>query len=172
MSEKTSNGGMDWQGFERCCGTCKNYDANSSRRCVLNGEIRCDSEGSRCDWWRGKLFREPLTAPAASRGSILDEAKAIINGERQDQYGSPEDSFKLIASYWEVYVDSVCRAANERNAKLGNASTFEAPAITAKDVAAMMVLSKLARQAHQHKRDNIVDAAGYLGILGDMEEKK
>lgn len=82
------------------------------------------------------------------RGSILDEAKRIINGERQDQYGSPEDSFRLIGEYWGVYLGLE---------------------MTAKDVAVMMVLFKLARQANQHKRDNLVDAAGYLGILGDME---
>lgn len=85
------------------------------------------------------------------RGSILDEAKAIINGERQDQYGSPEDSFSLIAEYWETYIDG-------RNPKR----------IDAKDVAIMMVLFKIARQSNQHKRDNLVDAAGYLGILGDL----
>ena len=83
------------------------------------------------------------------RGSILDEAKEVINGERQDVYGSPEDSFALIASYWSIYLG---RDVSER------------------DVAMMMTLFKLARQSHQHKRDNLVDAAGYLGILGDMCE--
>jgi hypothetical protein len=32
----------------------------------------------------------------------------------------------------------------------------------------MMVLFKMARQQNQHKNDNLVDAAGYLGILGSM----
>ena len=83
------------------------------------------------------------------RGSILDEAKDVINGERQNHYGDPEDSFALIAEYWSTYM--------EKN-------------ITPQDVAMMMVLFKLARESHQHKRDNLVDAAGYLGILGDMCE--
>ena len=81
------------------------------------------------------------------RGSILDEAKGIINGERQDVYGSPEDSFALIAEYWSSYLEKT---------------------VVSGDVAMMMVLFKLARESHQHKRDNLVDAAGYLGILGDM----
>ena len=83
------------------------------------------------------------------RGSILDEAKEVINGERQNHYGDPEDSFALIAEYWSIYL--------EKN-------------VTPQDVAMMMVLFKLARESHQHKRDNLVDAAGYLGILGDMCE--
>ena len=87
---------------------------------------------------------------ADERGSILDEAKEVINGERQNHYGDPEDSFALIAEYWSIYL--------EKN-------------ITPQDVAMMMVLFKLARESHQHKRDNLVDAAGYLGILGDMCEE-
>lgn len=90
------------------------------------------------------------------RGSILDEAKTIINGEHQDQYGSPEDSFRLIGEYWTTYLSGLAPELPPVN-------------VTAKDVAVMMVLFKLARQANQHKRDNLVDAAGYLGILGDME---
>lgn len=36
------------------------------------------------------------------RGTVLDEAKIIINGERQDQYGNPEDNFALIARLWSA----------------------------------------------------------------------
>lgn len=83
------------------------------------------------------------------RGKILQEAIDIINGERQDQYGDPEDSFQTIASYWSIYLglaDPLCP----------------------KDVALMMVLFKLARESHQGNRDNLVDGAGYLGIAGDL----
>ena len=38
------------------------------------------------------------------RGAVLDEAKAVINGERQNQYGNPEDSFRLIAAFWSSYL--------------------------------------------------------------------
>lgn len=89
------------------------------------------------------------------RGTILDEAKTVINGERQDQYGSPEDSFTAIGDVWSWYLS-------------GLAPGLHPVTITKKEVAVMMVLFKLARQMNQHKRDNLVDAAGYLGILGDM----
>lgn len=91
------------------------------------------------------------------RGQVLLDAHDIINGERQNVYGSPEDSFELIAGYWNVYMRSIC--AEDHNLDL-----------TGTDAAMMMALFKIAREANQHKRDNIVDAAGYLGIYGDMQE--
>ena len=86
------------------------------------------------------------------RGRVLEKAMEIINGERQDVYGSPESSFSLIAKYWRTYLQ------HKKNLE-----------ITSSDVAMMMTLFKIAREANQHKRDNIVDAAGYLGIYADMQ---
>ena len=93
------------------------------------------------------------------RGSVLLDAHTVINGERQDVYGSPEDSFALISSYWTTYL----RSTIEKEKR----SYF-----TASDVAMMMVLFKIAREANQHKADNICDACGYLGIYADMESAK
>ena len=102
-------------------------------------------------------LREKINGKArGSRGSVLDEAKSIINGERQDVYGNPEDSFALIADYWNVYLSGL--GGDHVGVKLG-----------AGDVALMMTLFKVAREANMHKRDNIRDAAGYLGIYADME---
>jgi hypothetical protein len=95
------------------------------------------------------------------RGSVLLDAHTVINGERQDVYGSPEDSFALIAKYWNVYLDP----------KLVD-SEYDSGGITAQDVAMMMVLFKIAREANQHKRDSVTDACGYLGIYEDMESAK
>jgi hypothetical protein len=89
----------------------------------------------------------------AERGEVLVEAIKTINGIRQDQYGSPEDSFQVIATYWSNYLGK----------RLGKN-------LSSKDVALMMVLFKIAREQNQGKRDNLVDAAGYLGIAGDMKE--
>ncbi len=87
------------------------------------------------------------------RGTVLDDAKTVINGDRQDTYGNPEDSFTLIAAYWAVYLSK----------KLGGMIPIDP-----KDVTLMMTLFKIAREQHQGKRDNLVDAAGYIGIAGDM----
>lgn len=85
----------------------------------------------------------------------LREADRIIHGERQDQYGSPEDSFALIAEYWTSYLCAKFKKNQDDS-------------IEAADVAVMMALFKLARMSGQQwHRDNAVDACGYLAILND-----
>ena len=84
--------------------------------------------------------------------NILQEAQDIVSGQRQEHYGKPEDSFQSIANYWSYYLHKVGRHT------LGPA-----------DVAKMMILLKLAREEHQHKRDNLVDIAGYTLTLSQIE---
>lgn len=38
------------------------------------------------------------------RGAALEHALDIINGERQDAYGNPEQSFGVIAKFWTTYI--------------------------------------------------------------------
>lgn len=85
--------------------------------------------------------------------SILKTAHEVINGERQDSYGDPEDSFKIIADFWNVYIRQ----------KMG----IQVP-LEPLDVAHMMALLKIARMLGQKSsRDNYVDACGYLAIAAD-----
>lgn len=76
---------------------------------------------------------------------ILEEAAEIISGARQEQYGSPEDSFQKIADFWSTYLDHP---------------------ISAQDVSLMMVMLKVARVPDGNKasRDTMVDIAGYAAI--------
>ena len=90
------------------------------------------------------------------RGDVLLEAHKIINGERQDTYGNPEDCFELIADYWTIYLLST--------------HSFKSD-LTPKDVALMMTLFKIARIVGSSDRDSFRDAAGYLGLAEDMCEK-
>ena len=89
------------------------------------------------------------------RGKILDEAKHIINKDRQDAYGNPEDCFGLIARLWNVYLD------------------FEGieNKITPAQVAMMMALLKIARERMNHKQDNLIDACGYLALCSDLTKE-
>jgi len=98
----------------------------------------------------------------SERGSVLREAQTVINGERQDVYGNPEDSFELIGDLWGRYLQA---KGWKTPGRVEGMMEFIEP----KDVAMMMTLFKIARECHQHKRDNIIDAAGYLGIYADME---
>lgn len=88
------------------------------------------------------------------RGVVLKQAVDVINGERQDVYGNPEDTFDIIARFWTTYLQT----------------RFKDVVIFPPDVAMMMVLLKIAREAGgRGKLDNIVDLAGYAGLYGDME---
>lgn len=74
--------------------------------------------------------------------SILDEAAAIVNGDRQQQYGHPSVHFARVAAGWEtIFADGVFD--EER-------------------VALAMVWFKMCRQLQASKKDNIIDAIGYL----------
>jgi hypothetical protein len=86
--------------------------------------------------------------------NILEEVDKTINGERQDQYGSPENNFQNIADYWNTYIQI--------------RFPLYANPLTPQDVARMLCLVKLARMHGQkYKRDNWVDAIGYLAIEAD-----
>ena len=87
-------------------------------------------------------------------GRVLLHAHDIINGQRQQQYGNPEDSFQGIATLWNFWLD-------------GRITKH----LTAQDVAMMMSMMKLAREKNgAGKTDNIADACGYLGLYEDMRE--
>ena len=74
------------------------------------------------------------------REKLLDDAKKIVCGERDKQYGTIEDNFGFIANLWTVYTGV---------------------GIEARDVANMMILLKIARNTNSGHRDNWVDIAGY-----------
>lgn len=91
------------------------------------------------------------------RGRVLDEAKHVITEERQDMYGHPENCFNLIAGLWNWWLYGRGLLDPSRSEDLQET-----------DVAMMMTLLKVAREAKGFKRDNIVDACGYLGIYADL----
>ena len=101
---------------------------------------------------KGEGGNAPVT-----RAALLDMAKAIVGGERENQYGSPEDSFRAIAHYWTVYLQQVGHMPEQR-------------ALTAEDTAIMMILLKVARQAGRGKLDNWIDIAGYAACGGEITE--
>lgn len=103
------------------------------------------------------------TAEPPTRQSILEEARRCVCGDREQQYGSPENSFKAIASMWNSYL--YARGLMENH-------TGKWKGIKPEDVAAMMVLFKMARVATgQNKADNWIDAAGYAACGGEIGGK-
>lgn len=93
------------------------------------------------------------------RGRVItEEALRTINGERQDAYGAPEDTFKKIADLWTAYLFS--------NDPIDMR-------ITPPMVADMMCLLKIAREkGGKGKRDNMVDLIGYAALGAEMRGYK
>lgn len=80
---------------------------------------------------------------------ILDEAKNVVYS-RQASYGVPEDNFVTTAELWSAYLGTPIRP---------------------EDVGMMMILLKVARERYQHKKDNLVDIAGYAECVARLHEK-
>lgn len=86
-----------------------------------------------------------------TKNYILDQAKTIINGERQGTYGEAEDSFAVISQLWSAYL--------KRD-------------LTSADVANMMILMKVARNSNGvYKDDNWIDICGYAALGGEIQSK-
>ena len=86
-----------------------------------------------------------------TRAEILEKAAAIVNGEREQAYGKPEDNFATIARLWSAY----------------RGIDFDAI-----DVAMMMALLKIARIGSGHgSLDSYIDLAGYAACGGEIFAK-
>lgn len=84
-----------------------------------------------------------------TRIEILDLANECVCGDRNLQYGEPEDNFNTIAKFWSVFLDIE---------------------IAAWQVAAMMMLMKNARikSSRGKDKDSWIDAAGYSACGGEI----
>ena len=94
-----------------------------------------------------------------NRAEILESAHVCVCGEREQDYGKPEDNFTTIGLLWGVYL----RAAHPRLQ-----TVMPINEITPKDVAIMMALLKTARIATGSSPDSYVDLAGYAGCAGEI----
>ena len=84
------------------------------------------------------------------RSEILEAARCCVCGEREQDYGTPEDSFGLIGQLWTAYMGTL---------------------FTSKDVAMMMALLKIARIAGgSGTRDSFIDLAGYAACGGECAD--
>jgi hypothetical protein len=75
--------------------------------------------------------------------SIFEQAQKLVDGNRQNDYGTPQKNWSDIAKVWSGILG------------------FD---VTAEKAALCMVGLKCVREAYKHKEDNIIDAIGYLDI--------
>ena len=92
----------------------------------------------------------PVSAPKprVTKADVLDRAKALITGNRENDYGDAEKNFSDIAALWSVVIGIEVKPWQ---------------------VAACMTQLKLARaiKTHDH-HDSWVGMAGYVGLAGEL----
>lgn len=93
-----------------------------------------------------------------TRADILHAAEKCVCGQREQDYGTPEDNFETIARLWKTYLRRAC--VDEAGGVY----------IDANDVAMMMALLKIARiAAGGGKADSWIDLAGYAACGAECE---
>lgn len=86
-----------------------------------------------------------------NRLDTLKAAAECVCGSREEDYGSPEDNFAVIAALWTAYTGTD---------------------VTPKDVAMMMALLKIARAKAGSKPDTYVDLAGYAACGAEISARE
>jgi len=76
---------------------------------------------------------------------ILSEAYRLTHDDRNKDYDEPVRNHEQIAS------------------------AILKKELTAKDIAIVQIATKLSRESFKHKRDNLVDLAGYAYVLSKVE---
>ena len=151
---------MNQEEILRALEICKGGDGSECETCPLADVYGCTD----------KLIREArdyilslLEKPAVdarpkpehwTRKRVLSEAERCVCGQREQDYGTPEDSFQKIGTFWTAYLNYAVK-------------------IDAEDVAAMMALLKIARISEnpQHM-DSWVDGCGYFSCGGEIAGKE
>jgi len=79
--------------------------------------------------------------------TVAVDAIRLVENDRDDSYGPPEENLQRIADMWAGYLGTP---------------------VTKEDVALMMVLVKISRSRAGYSRDNAVDGVAYFLIHDSM----
>jgi hypothetical protein len=83
-----------------------------------------------------------------NRKETIDAAAQTVI-DRQATHGDPKDNFQIVADLWSTYL-----CIEDR--------------LEPKDVAALMVLLKIARSRLGHSDDHAVDMCGYAALMNEL----
>jgi hypothetical protein len=84
----------------------------------------------------------------SKKQDILSEAKQLVYGRGEKEYGHPKDNFQDEADAWSAYLHA--RRLLPRDKQL-----------EPRDVAQINVLQKVMRDGNMARHDNLVDQIGY-----------
>lgn len=141
--------------------------ANFELRSKESGECVLYTDGGVAEYTSlsaalASLNPEEPAQEKVTRETVLNAAKRCVCGDREQDYGSPENNFRTIASMWNSYLYGAGLMENH------DPTVWKG--IKPKDVAAMLALLKIARIASGHaKADNWIDLAGYAACGGEIE---
>lgn len=93
---------------------------------------------------------EPINTDPKVKLSALGEAENLIYSERAKQYGDFGNNMKIVSGLFQYLT--------------GNQLTEE-------ECCQFLICLKLARESTKHKRDNLIDIAGYVGLWDDLRRR-
>ena len=138
--------------------TRKWYPGNSQEELLITQEALEQGQESlppKGTWKQLDLFSDSCgfdnCACSKEEETVLEEAQRLIVGDRNLSYDHPYDNFTRIAQVWTAILGIK---------------------ITPEQVGLCMVGVKLAREAYQPKRDNLVDGAGYFGTIQMVRDER
>jgi len=126
---------------------------NSEIRPENSGLGGCPPHGPSGFWADFRSTNSPVQGEHGE--TVLDEAKALIYGDRNEAYGHPADDYARTAGLWSALLGSKLREP-----------------ISPGEAILCMICVKLSREAHRPKRDNRVDLAGYAGCLQRVADRE
>jgi hypothetical protein len=86
-----------------------------------------------------------------TRTRVLEQASALINGDREKDYGTPQENFARIAPGWQIILG--CDVSPDQ-------------------VALCMAWLKIARLANGPHADSYIDGAAYMALAAELSEAK
>lgn len=124
-----------------------------------------DSRGARIEVRLARELKIPVisytTRQPVEFETVLEEADRLVNGARQEAYGHPHDDYTCATGMFNPYL----RKKYGQNLERFNG-------LDAADGVVFMLCVKISREANMHKRDNMVDLAGYAQCLFMVKQRE